>query len=595
MSSNDQHASRKHDLICMYCSVEFPTPQRRLNHEVQCTKRYLSRPKPDAEHEELGEPSTWGANEHGDPFEDDDDQWSYIPTNPGSRSHLTQHDTLAAQKKQVEQERSAPQAEALGYNARVLQSMAPLSEAAKSILRADKDRRRAARERQLLDKTTQQEVNRDDKIGKSAEIGPGTEEVQTESATLGDKEQLTVIRVMEDEEEYDDDDDDEDTESNVPASGSRSPNVLPYSPPPDPKHPPIYVAYIDLLSRLMGHKVDLSVFDEVIEWAIEHSQKDPGIFVQIPKNTPRTRAGVMSYLRRSYHRSVLAPTVVDVKLPSGRIASMPVYDFEQCAREMLLDPKLSGTKAIQQENFDPITWRPRVNVKDNLLSPHDFSHIRAPKKKPDIPTITHEANGRTCFSPDVVGRQISYAYVDKKRPREGTRAPKNITWRKGVVAFARKTGLHLDVRWEDDSCTTYIKLDESKWFGSGDVEGDWLLSGYEETEDAQGTLRMKKAHAESHNPSNVDNESLGIPVGDMYTGSLLSRAIEQHAPKDHPKPSGVDLVRPLAVNFFIDKSHQDKFGALAVTPVSITFAAYPLETRRYVLIHPFFADCIFSY
>ena len=108
--------------------------------------------------------------------------------------------------------------------------------------------------------------------------------------------------------------------------------------------PLIYVAFTDLLWRLDHHKVDLNVFDEIIEWVTHFSKKEPTLFAGITKSTKKTRKPMLQYLRDTFKREDLHPKIKDVKLPSGTMCTIPQFDFCALATDILTNSDLMDPK-----------------------------------------------------------------------------------------------------------------------------------------------------------------------------------------------------------------------------------------------------------
>ena len=70
-----------------------------------------------------------------------------------------------------------------------------------------------------------------------------------------------------------------------------------------------------------------------------------------------------------------------------------------------------------------------------------------------------------------------------------------------------------------------------------------------------------------------------VEVGDLYSGSAITQGLKNHY-HGVSKPEGVDVLRPLPIVLFIDKSHSDLFGTLSATPVTATIGTFPQEMRE---------------
>ena len=70
-------------------------------------------------------------------------------------------------------------------------------------------------------------------------------------------------------------------------------------------------------------------------------------------------------------------------------------------------------------------------------------------------------------------------------------------------------------------------------------------------------------------------------INDVNTGEFFHRGSRRFGLKEgQPLPDGIDEVRPVGLNFFIDKSHTDVFGVLSTTPVSFTCTHFNNIARR---------------
>lgn len=179
------------------------------------------------------------------------------------------------------------------------------------------------------------------------------------------------------EEEVDDQDDHDDTEPHTISWDSYK-NVdnidgldfIPPKPYVKGSMSPLEIAYVDLMYRLNHHNVDLNMFDEIVEWLCGFSDKHSGIFDKIPKKMRMKRGTFINQVRKKFGgtRSAM-PVVKEVSLPSGRVASLPTFDFRKLATEMLVDKTLMTDDNMKQTNLDLNTLLPIVPIYHRSTDP----------------------------------------------------------------------------------------------------------------------------------------------------------------------------------------------------------------------------------
>ena len=235
--------------------------------------------------------------------------------------------------------------------------------------------------------------------------------------------------------------------------------------------PLIYVAFTDLLWRLDHHKVDLNVFDEIIEWVTHFSKVEPTLFAGITKSTKTTRKTMLKYLRDTFKREDLHPTIKDVKLPSGTMCTIPQFDFRALATDILTNPELMDPINYVKENFDCQTFKPIIPVHGYIphLTPNSTRTI-----PPKITEIEKELailrqNTRPTINKKSEGLKIEflshYTLPDGRNCQY---------WDTGsILNFIQSTNTfaQVNVRWDSNtrfnspSCESTVALKYTLWNG----------------------------------------------------------------------------------------------------------------------------------
>lgn len=131
----------------------------------------------------------------------------------------------------------------------------------------------------------------------------------------------------------------------------------------------IEVALIDLLFILQHHKTDLSLFDDVLQWANHFSRKRDKIFSHIPHRIKPTRHSVINRLRIMCGRKSMVPRLIQVESPyTKKVYSVPVFPMKETLVHMLTDPSVMHPSNYQTVNFDPVSFRP-IRKPPGLLPP----------------------------------------------------------------------------------------------------------------------------------------------------------------------------------------------------------------------------------
>jgi len=134
--------------------------------------------------------------------------------------------------------------------------------------------------------------------------------------------------------------------------------------------PPFMIAQVSLMKLLsMTRSKTLTLFDRIIEWVTWFSQKYPGIFSSAVYSGPKTRKTSLKVLTEFFAVKNAVPVPKDVILSDGRKLTVPVFDFVETLKSLLLDPDVINDDNLIQENFDKKTWRPTKKYRD--MGPND--------------------------------------------------------------------------------------------------------------------------------------------------------------------------------------------------------------------------------
>ena len=110
-----------------------------------------------------------------------------------------------------------------------------------------------------------------------------------------------------------------------------------------------------------------------------------------------------------------------------------------------------------------------------------------------------------------------------------------------------------------------VSLTQSLWYATRSKEGAWRV--VEDHDDDSDLLNPRTGYTDD-----------SVLVDDLYSGSAMTQGLNTHL-RGVAKPDGIDVVRPLPILLFIDKSHTDLFGTLSAIPVVGTIASLPLHMR----------------
>ena len=128
---------------------------------------------------------------------------------------------------------------------------------------------------------------------------------------------------------------------------------------PQTRLEPLYIAFVDLLHILTNHNSNLALFDDVVTWIHHFDTNHPRIWENIDKRHKTKRATLLKLLRKRFYRTNLYPELRVVESPHTRKKySIPVFDFKAVITSLLDDRKINNEGNFNQDNMDPITWRP---------------------------------------------------------------------------------------------------------------------------------------------------------------------------------------------------------------------------------------------
>jgi len=141
------------------------------------------------------------------------------------------------------------------------------------------------------------------------------------------------------------------------------------------------VAQIDLLRILIDRRVDMGLFDDIMEWIHHHSTKNK---VKWGKRKLRKRKPLLKWIGKAFETECLEPIPKQVEL-SHSLVTVPCFDVVEQIMSLIYDSDVYKQSNLLQGNFDPKTWRPTADLgEDDLLN--------------DIHTgsLYHEALNRYC-------------------------------------------------------------------------------------------------------------------------------------------------------------------------------------------------------
>ncbi len=126
--------------------------------------------------------------------------------------------------------------------------------------------------------------------------------------------------------------------------------------------PKIYIAFVDLIHILDNQQQNLmKIFEKIVEWANSYSSKHPGIISNVSSNIKRTRQSFLNAMIYLFDEKHTVPKLIDVKLPSGKVATVPTFDFEPSVFEFRQDDKIISAN-LCQESCDKHTWMQNVPI-----------------------------------------------------------------------------------------------------------------------------------------------------------------------------------------------------------------------------------------
>lgn len=337
------------------------------------------------------------------------------------------------------------------------------------------------------------------------------------------------------------------------------------------------IACSDLLHRLSKHRVDLKVYDVIMDWLSSHISHSKGeLFAKQPPSQCKKRTQLLSHLRKTYSKSSKL-TVNDVQLPSEITVTMPVMDFAASARNLLANKSIVNSTNLTQDNMDPLTFRPKTKIVDvfrNDVRPGQYAPFpRSDEaellKAPPLPAPSSIKNTRIEIlwdhEEEQIGSQWYTAVVMEVVPDKvsfPTQYKLSVMWEAnrelghGVSRSQHKHVVKLQDWWHrwrypfsrTTPCPTHVNCEEPP---------------------PEPKEYSKYSHHDVNTPeyATAREGTMNVPVGDIYTGSAISEGIEMFVPRKDLYPHKGVHVRPFPIILFIDKSHTDLFGSLAVTPI----------------------------
>jgi len=342
----------------------------------------------------------------------------------------------------------------------------------------------------------------------------------------------------------------------------------PYEQPPPLE--PVLQSYTDLLHRLKKHVVSNKVFDEVVDWAYESTRRHPDIFRNMSRKTKRPT--VINRLRRELKMESLSPTMTTVRLPSGKIVTMPVFCFKKQVEAMLHDETLFNERNMCQHNFKCDDWTQLVPITD-LFSGPSQKQTELVSEARELQTINNQEELSQHVPPSPTQMKDMKIDMLYEWTVEGQKV---MHWCTGTIDKVVSSSLRnatVRVTWEHTrltkrKSTSTITLLYDKWHKTEH-------SGWRPHDGRSGEC-VKPPPADGD--PRIPERELDVPVDDVYTGSMMTLGIRRFLGSH--LPPGIHKVRPLPIIFFIDKSHSNMFGSLATTPISFTVASLRIEVRR---------------
>ena len=356
--------------------------------------------------------------------------------------------------------------------------------------------------------------------------------------------------------------------------------------------PKLTVAMLDLLEQIESHSGPaINLFDEIMQWVLFFSRKYPRVFIDIGTGTPTTRNALINRVRKLYGKD-LPPNPVNKqkRLPSGKVTTIPTFPFPECLLPMLDDDMLTD-KYFVRDNFDRDTFAPKVpiynttrfdemnsfrrsmdDIRKNEVSREaiqldmdlapmpKFSNLALKGKKIQVLTKMENSDMRLwgCTINCVLKGPTARLPIAKL----------NVTWEAMP-----------DLHWEQYTGDTEI---DTRLWNCADKEGGWMYCLHDEPE---SSLPSSPANNTSHicPEMNLDKVSkmkmMEVPVGDLYSGAMMTRAQHEFVGNTHDPPKGVDKVRGCPLTLFADATHSDSRGALKSEPYVLCPGWMNMEER----------------
>ena len=490
------------------------------------------------------------------------------------------HDVIA-HTRQVIDSRAAPQEEALGYNNTVLLNVESLSNKTKSAIEQSKKQNRTFAEYES--ESEESYVNSDEDVNYTTmndladELGDSDD---NEEDPESDDEEFKPVEQLDDDLSESDSDFEGDPWSHWEDKKNAERSHSTFQPKEgigEHEISPLNVALIDLLWRLDHHHVDLNVFDEIVEWAIFFLKKDPDLFRCFGGAGQTKRKTFLKQLRRMFDSDNLSPKVSNVRLDSGRLVTMPIWNFKHVVVDMLQDDDLMREENFCQENFNKKTWCPQEPVEEFLQSNDDRISLQEEVAK-EVEELKKSILPCPKTEEDLLQKTIEVLcqnYVKEGQERTHT----SFQWFLGTITEVRSldkiNGAQVIIDWKSSATsrksTSLWTLDYNLWYQ--DVLHSWRYPETErndEQEAKESSWRVTK--------KSIDDKLSTLPVADVYTGTMLTMGVSRFV--ERLNPIGITSVRALPIILFIDKSHTDLFGSLATTPISYTLGVFNHLCRR---------------
>ena len=337
------------------------------------------------------------------------------------------------------------------------------------------------------------------------------------------------------------------------------------------------IACSDLLHRLSKHRLDLKVYDVIMEWLSSHISHSKGdLFANQPPSQCKKRTLLLSHLRKTFSKSSKL-TVKDVQLPSEITVTIPVMDFVCSARNLLANKSIVNSTNLMQDNMDPITFLPKTKIVDvfrhdvrpGQYAPFSRSDEAELLKAPPLPSPQAIHNTRIEILYDHVEEDVGsqwYTAVVKEvlpdRSSPPTQYQLSVIWDAnrelghGVSRATHNHVVHLHEWWH-------------RWRYPFRKTSPCPIDVNCEEPSPEPKEYSKYSHHDVDSPEyeTMREETMKVAVGDIYTGAAISEGIEMFVPPKDLYPHEGVHVRPFPIIMFIDKSHTDLFGSLAVTPI----------------------------